>query len=334
MAIALLPLAWLFGGLAALRRLLYRAGWLRAQRLPVPVVVIGNLIAGGAGKTPTTIAVVELLRRHGFHPGIVSRGHGRRAEGVVDVRPDTPVGDSGDEPLLLRIRLGVPVLVGRDRVAAARALLRLHPTTDIIVSDDGLQHLRLARDAQVLVFDARGVGNGWLLPAGPLREPLRRAPPPRSLVLYNAAAPTTRWAGDIANARLAGAVALADWWAGKAATYDTLRALAGRPLLAAAGMGQPARFFDMLGAAGLQIGTLPLPDHHDFATLPWLANTPDVVVTEKDAVKLAPTRTGTTRIWVAPLDFRTGPAFDTALLRLLPRPTTDTGSIHDGHPTA
>ena len=158
LAVALLPLAWLFGAAAALRRMLYRAGWLKAEALPVPVVVIGNLIVGGAGKTPTTIAVVELLRRHGFQPGVVSRGYGRRIDGVVDVAVDTPVAESGDEPRLLRIRLGVPVLVGRDRVAAARELLRLHPATDVIVSDDGLQHLRLARDAQVLVFDARGAG--------------------------------------------------------------------------------------------------------------------------------------------------------------------------------
>ena len=153
-------------------------------------------------------------------------------------------------------------------------------------------------------------------------------------MLYNAATATTPWAGDVASARLAGAVSLADWWAGKAAARETLQALVGRPLLATAGMAQPARFFDMLSAAGLEISRLPLPDHHDFASLPWPAGTPDVIVTEKDAVKLDPARIVATRIWVAPLDFRTGPAFDAALLRLLPRPATDTGSNHDGHPTA
>jgi tetraacyldisaccharide 4'-kinase len=334
LAKALLPLAWAFGALAALRRACYRAGLLRAQRLPVPVLVVGNLIAGGAGKTPTTIAVVQLLLRHGFRPGIVSRGHGRRSDGIVDVGVDTDVGDSGDEPLLLRIRLGVPVVVGRDRVAAALALLRLHPATDIIVSDDGLQHLRLARDAQVLVFDARGVGNGWLLPAGPLREPLREAPPPRSLVLYNAAAPTTAWPGHVATARLGGAASLAAWWAGEAATLDTLHELAERPLLAAAGTAQPGRFFNMLSAAGLRIERLPLPDHHAYATLPWPPGTPDVIVTEKDAVKIRPEHVDATRVWVAPLDFDTGRPFEAALLHLLPRAPTTTGSNPDGHPTA
>ena len=186
-AAALLPLAWLFGALAASRRGLYRAGMLRRVEVGVPVVVVGNLIAGGAGKTPTVLAVVRLLQRHGRRPGIVSRGHGRTDAGVLEVSPDTLAQDCGDEPLLLRLRAGVPVCVARDRVAAAQALRRRHPEVDVIVSDDGLQHLRLARDLQIIVFDERGAGNGWLLPAGPLREPLPATPPPRSLVLYNAA---------------------------------------------------------------------------------------------------------------------------------------------------
>jgi tetraacyldisaccharide 4'-kinase len=334
LALMLLPLAWAFGALAALRRLLYRIGWLRTQRLPVPVVVVGNLIVGGAGKTPTVIAVVTLLRKHGFHPGVISRGHGRHADRIVDVRVDTPPGDSGDEPLLLRIRLGVPVVVGRDRVAAAHELLRLHPDTDVIVSDDGLQHLRLARDAQVLVFDSRGVGNGWLLPAGPLREPLSAGPPPASLVLYNAARPSIPWPGHQAQARLRGVVSLAQWWAGQAASIEAMATLAQRPLFAAAGMAQPSRFFDMLEAAGLNIRRYPLPDHYDFGDLPWSVGTPDAIVTEKDAVKLDPQRIGSTRVWVAPLDFSTGAAFDAALLHLLPPPTSHPGPNHDGHPTA
>jgi tetraacyldisaccharide 4'-kinase len=190
-----LPVAVVFGALVALRRLAFRTGLLRSIRLGVPVVVVGNLVAGGAGKTPTVLAIVAWLRARGHTPGIVSRGHGRLDGGVLDVQRTTPASACGDEPLLLRLRSGAPVCVGRDRVAAGQALRRLHPQVDVIVSDDGLQHLRLARDVQVIVFDERGAGNGWLLPAGPLREPLPVEVPPRSLVLYNAARPSTALPG-------------------------------------------------------------------------------------------------------------------------------------------
>ncbi len=319
LAAALLPLAALFAALVALRRGLYRLGWLRAQRLDVPVVVVGNLIAGGAGKTPTVLAVVQALQRRGWRPGIVSRGHGRSgAQGVLEVRPDTPAGASGDEPLLLRLRAGVPVCVGRDRVAAARELRQRHPQVDIVVSDDGVQHLRLARDVQVIVFDERGAGNGWLLPAGPLREPLPAAVPARSVVLYNAAAPSTTLPGWLAQRRLAGVVGLADWWLGRPPAPEPLAALAGRPVLAAAGIAQPQRFFAMLRAQGIDVVPLALPDHHDYATLPWPAGTPEVVVTEKDAVKLTPQHAGATRVWVAALDFAPDAGFEAALVALLP----------------
>ncbi|MEO6030377.1 MAG: tetraacyldisaccharide 4'-kinase, partial [Burkholderiaceae bacterium] len=196
LARSLWPLAALFGGLVAARRLAYRQAWLPQQELAVPVIVVGNLIAGGAGKTPATIAIVALLRRHGWVPGIISRGYGGRGGATpLEVRVDTPATACGDEPLLMRRRTGLPVVVGRNRVAAGRALLRNHPEIDVIVSDDGLQHLRLARDAQVLVFDERGAGNGWMLPAGPLREPIPAAVPARSVVLYNAPEATTALPG-------------------------------------------------------------------------------------------------------------------------------------------
>ena len=320
LACALLPLATAFGALTALRRGLYRVGLLKAHALPVPVIVVGNLIAGGAGKTPTVIAIVGLLRRHGFTPGVVSRGYGGSHIGLLAVTRAVPAAQSGDEPLLMHLRTGAALVVGRDRVAAARDLLRRHPRVDVIVSDDGLQHLALARTAQVIVFDERGVGNGWLLPAGPLREALPRTPPPRSLIVYNAAAPSTPLPGTLARRGLAGVVPLRDWRAGAAAAPAALEALRGRPLVAAAGLARPERFFAMLRDAGLSFGSLPLPDHHDYATLPWPADTPDVVLTEKDAIKLDPTRSGATRIWVAPLDFDLDAAFETALLALLPPP--------------
>ena len=323
MAWALLPLAALYGAVVALRRALYRWGWCRAQTLPVPVIVVGNLIVGGAGKTPTVMAIVRLLRRHGQVPGIISRGHGRRSQRrrdktCLEVSADTPASDCGDEPKLLRLRSGAPVVVGRDRVAAGRLLLARHPEVNVIVADDGLQHLGLARTAQVLVFDERGVGNGWLLPAGPLREPFARSVPMRSVVLYNAPAATTDWPGSVAQGALAGIVPLAAWWQGQAAAMPALVALRGRPLLAAAGVARPRRFFGMLREAGLSITPMPLPDHHDYKTLPWPPTTADVVLTEKDAVKIDLQRIGSTRVWVATLDFAPPPAFDAALLALLP----------------
>lgn len=320
------PLSWLFAVVVATRRALYRWRLLRPQSLPVPVLVVGNLIAGGAGKTPTVMAVIRHLQARGHRPGILSRGHGRRsnAPAVMEVCPTTPAHDAGDEPLLLRLRLGVPVFVGADRVAVARAALAAHPEIDMLVSDDGLQHLRLPRAAQVVVFDERGVGNGWMLPAGPLREPLTSEPPPHTVVLYNAPQASTAWPGHLAQRQLAGLLPLADWWAGQAPTWQVLRdlAAAGTPVTAAAGVARPERFFDMLRAAGLAITPMPLPDHHDYATLPWPADATDVVVTEKDAVKLRPERLAaagiSTRLWVAPLDFTVDAAFDAALRAVLP----------------
>ena len=334
LACALLPLAWVFGALSAFRKQLYRLGWWRTQPVSVPVIVVGNLIVGGAGKTPTVMAIVALLRRRGFTPGIVSRGYGRSALHTLDVQTHTPAAACGDEPLLMHRRTGAPVVVGRDRVAAVQALLGAHPAVDIVVSDDGLQHLKLARDAQVLVFDERGVGNGWLLPAGPLREPLPASVPARSVVLYNAPAASTPLAGILATRSLAGVVALAAWHAGHAASMATLESLRGRPLVAAAGVARPNRFFDMLRAHHLRIRTLPLPDHFDFATLPWPADTSDVVLTEKDAVKLDPARLGATRVWVAALDFALPAAFETALLSLLPAPLKHVHEPDHGNQTA
>jgi tetraacyldisaccharide 4'-kinase len=318
LAILLLLLAGPYALLSGLRRALYRAGLLHSHRIDRPVVVVGNLIAGGAGKTPTTLALIDLLRRHGWHPGVVSRGHGRRSRGVVDVETGTPATMSGDEPLLLRLRGRVPVCVGEDRVAAARELCARHPQVDIVVCDDGLQHLRLARDVQVLVFDERGAGNGWLLPAGPLREPMPRRVPPRSVVVYNAPRPSTPWPGHVARRSLGAIVALSDWWAGTGSRADGRCELRGRRVLAVAGVARPERFFDMLRAEGLDLVEHPLPDHHDFAAPAWPNGTGDVVLTEKDAVKLPPDRAGAVRIWVAALDFGFDAALERELLALLP----------------
>jgi tetraacyldisaccharide 4'-kinase len=351
LAIALTPLSLLYRGLrridvARQRRRIASRG---LRPVDVPIVVVGNLVAGGAGKTPTVVATVALLRRHGFTPGMVSRGHGRRrgAAGeleepadsssvafdtqpvhtddpdLVEVTATSDARFTGDEPLLLHLRTQAPMVVGADRVAACRELLRRHPTVDVIVCDDGLQHLALKPDVAVIVFDERGAGNGWLLPAGPLREPMPTSLAADQLVIYNADLASTALPGFMAIRRLSGAVRLAGWWAGEPASMRVLQSLRERPMLAAAGMARPQRFFDMLRSAGLQVTPMPLPDHHDFAELPWPAGTPDVVVTEKDAVKLRPDAVGRTRVWVAPLDFEPEAAYGAALVkRLRPRQRT------------
>ena len=314
MAWLLWPPSLLYGVVMALRRWAFAIGWRRSGRAPVPVIVVGNLVVGGAGKTPTVIALVQALRAAGWSPGVVSRGHGRRVALTLAVDDAGRAADTGDEPLLIRRRTQVPVWVGRRRLEAARALCSAHPEVNVLVADDGLQHLALAREVQVIVFDERGIGNGLLLPAGPLRQSLPRFVPVNSHVLYNAEQPTTRWPGALAQRRLGGAVLLQDWWQGAEASPQALQALRGRPLLAAAGMASPQRFFDMLRSAGLDFEVLALPDHHDFAHAPWPAGTADVLVTEKDAVKLMPAAAGATRIWVVPLDFQLPPDFQAAVL--------------------
>lgn len=318
LAALLYPLSLLYGAALAVRGALAAAGWPRVERLAVPVVVVGNVVAGGAGKTPAVLALLDVLRRAGFTPGVVSRGYARDGESVLEVQTGTTVRSCGDEPLLLRLRGRAPVVVGRNRPAAARALLAAHPQVDIVVSDDGLQHRRLGRDAQLIVFDERGAGNGWLLPAGPLREPLARDVPARSVVVYNAPRATTAWPGALARRALGGAVELSAWRAGDAATRAGLDALRGRRVLAAAGIARPQRFFEMLRACGIEFDALALPDHFDYAALPWPAGTQEVIVTEKDAVKLANgAPLGATRVWVATLDFGFDSATEAALLALL-----------------
>ncbi len=313
LAAALLPLSALYRALLALRRLAYTVGLKRVETLPVPVIVVGNWIVGGAGKTPTTLAVLALLQARGLKAGVISRGYGRDGDGVHHVTRHSTARDAGDEPLLIHLRSGAPVVVGRDRVAAARALLAAHADIDLLVSDDGLQHWRLPRRLSLLVFDERGLGNGRLLPAGPLRQP-PATPTAHELVVYNAPHASTPLTGFVGARRLSGAVPLADWWAGAPADLQLLDALRAKPgLLAVAGIARPQRFFDMLMAGGLRIDTLPLPDHADLTPLPWPADAAGVVLTEKDAVKLPPERAGTTPVWVVTLDFDPGAAFEAAL---------------------
>ncbi len=297
LAWCLLPLSLLFGAVTALRRKAYAHGWLRVERLPVPVVIVGNVTVGGTGKTPTVIALVAALRAAGYAPGVISRGYRAQATGLRAVTGAASAREVGDEPLLIARRAGVPLWIGRDRPAAARALLAAHPSVDVIVSDDGLQHYQLSRDVELVVFDQRLGGNGFLLPAGPLREPQSR---PRDATLINDPNAAARsapypWPDTYALRLLPGAA----WQLDQPALRRDLQAFAGRRILAAAGIGAPERFFATLRAAGLAIDTLALPDHYDFADDPFDASTAEVIlITEKDAVKC---RQPDPRIWVVPV---------------------------------
>jgi tetraacyldisaccharide 4'-kinase len=317
--LALKLLAGMFGAVVATRRWLYRVGWISPLKLPVPVVVVGNRVVGGAGKTPTTLALIDALRDRGWTPGVVSRGHGGNGNDARAVLPDSRAADVGDEPVLLARRGGVPVWVACDRAAAGQALLAAHPDVDLLLCDDGLQHLALARDVEVVVFDERGAGNGWLLPAGPLRESID-SPPATSepaLLVYNAAQASTSLPGHLIERRLAGAVLLSDWWRGVPANAAAWHELRTEPALLCAGIGQPQRLVRMLSDVGVPVRLQSLADHFDFADLPWPADTGDVIVTEKDAVKLDPERISRerpgTRVWVVPLRFQLPEALIDAL---------------------
>lgn len=316
LACALWPLSLLFRGLAAVRRACYAAGIAHAERLPVPVVVVGNIFIGGTGKTPLTIWLVEALRAAGFRPGVVSRGFGGKDAAPRAVGAASTPAEVGDEPVLIAARTGCPVFVGRARAAAGRALLAAHPEVDVIVTDDGLQHYALARDVEIVLFDGRGVGNGWTLPAGPLREPPSRRrdftvvnAPELTPALAAAVAPPAATAADAPwPMRLAGDVAerLAD-----RSERVSLAELAHRGarlrVAAAAGIGHPGRFFAMLRNAGLRPAELPLPDHHDFMDRPFAAIEADIIlVTEKDAVKCWQIEEirNDPRVWVVPVNAR------------------------------
>lgn len=320
------PVSLAYGALLAIRSCLYRLGLKKVHRLDVPVVVVGNVVVGGAGKTPTVIAVVDHLLDRGWRPGVVSRGHGRRSGLVVHVHPDTAPSESGDEPALIHLRTHAPVVVSANRVEAARALRLAHPEVNIIVCDDGLQHLALHRDVEIVVFDDRGTGNGRLLPAGLLREPWPRASAgaaSKCLVLHQRRenAPTSTLAHS-PGAPVFGAVRrLAKQAVGPTGEQIGLLQLCGRNVTAVAGIARPHVFFDMLRGAGLvptrEVG---LPDHaapQDYASL-MQDPTTTLLCTEKDAVKLFPALTHLApsqrpQAWAVPLELTPDPSFFAAL---------------------
>jgi tetraacyldisaccharide 4'-kinase len=301
LASALWPVSLLFRLLAAVRRTLYGAGVLSTTRLPVPVIVVGNIFVGGTGKTPFTIWLVDQLRRAGFVPGVISRGYGAQNDQPIEVTQTSSPASVGDEPALMARRAQCPVMVARNRVAAAQALLAAHPEVNLIISDDGLQHYALQRDIEIVLCDERGNGNGWMLPAGPLREPASRR---RDFTVING----THLPADISPQsmcmQLVGDIAerLSD-----RSQSIALSAISASRIVAAAGIGNPSRFFSMLRNAGLTIEELPLPDHYDFAGNPFASVQADVIlITEKDAVKCMQLETmkNDPRLWVVPVTAR------------------------------
>lgn len=288
LAHALLPLSWLYQAGHAGHRGLYWAGLRKSWRVGLPVIVVGNLYAGGTGKTPLVIALVRALAAHGWRPGVLSRGYRREKRDVRPVDVHAKAAEVGDEPLLIAQTTGVPVVCGADRVAAARVLRSLNPNCDVIVCDDGLQHIRLARDFELVVLHFRGLGNGWLLPAGPLRDPPSRLKTVDAVVRHGEV-PAVRIYSPVFTMRteLGDVEALKDARS-RAPLADLVREqrAKGTRIVAAAGIGAPERFFAMLRDAGLQIEEIPLPDHYDFALNPFAGHAYDVaLMTEKDAVK-------------------------------------------------
>ena len=304
MACLLLPLSLPFIMLAGIRRALYRSGLLCRERLPVPVVVVGNITVGGTGKTPLVIYLARALRALGRHPGIVSRGYGGDTEDVAEVTPGSDPGAVGDEPLLLVRRSACPVFVGSDRVAAGRSLLARNPECDVIIADDGLQHYRLARDVEIVMFDERGVMNGWSLPAGPLREPVSRLTLVDAVVLNGIAVPPAptldrpvfvmRLLGDSFHR-------LDDSLMTCCATD-----FAGKKLHAVAGIGSPQRFFDQLTRMGLIFAGHAFADHHAYRAEDIAFDGDAILTTEKDAVKLARLSLPLP-VWVVPVTAEVSP---------------------------
>lgn len=302
----LLPLHWLFVSVSVWRR-----RWIKPIRLPVPVIVVGNLIVGGAGKTPLVAALALALQRQGRRPGIISRGYGSAARGALPVAMNSSAHAVGDEPLLLARRTGVPVWVGRDRVAVGKALLAASPEVDVLLSDDGLQHYRLARTAEIVVFDGRGAGNGWRLPLGPLREPLARLESVSAIacngevVLDWPAGAVPRFSIDLQPGRF--------YALGNPSATCGAGDLLGRNLHAVAGIGDPRRFFETLRQLGLQFTAHSFPDHHAYVAGDLeFAQDAVLLMTEKDAVKCA--NLTRNEAWVLPVEAELPPALVTLLL--------------------
>lgn len=300
--IALLPLSWLFAGLASLRRFLYRRGVLKSYRMPVPVIVVGNITAGGSGKTPVTLWLAIWLKRVGKKPAIVSRGYGGQGSAVTEsVTADSDPAIVGDEPVLLASRSGCPVYVDTNRVFAAQAAVA--GGADIIICDDGLQHYRLQRDAEIAVIDGmRGIGNGHLLPAGPLRESEGRLDSvDRIMIQCEADESQPRYGNRAIDRRTTRFVLGGDRVRHlKTGSTRPLTEMKSHRVHAVAAIGNPERFFRYLEHYGLYVQRHPLADHAAISAddLQFDDDLP-VIITEKDEVKCR--RIASDKVWSLPV---------------------------------
>ncbi len=307
LTLGLAPLSALFRGAVAARRCLYRTGVLKTTHLPVPVIVIGNISVGGTGKTPLVLWIADLLARSGHRPGIITRGYG--GDGVLRpvTRSSTPA-QVGDEPMLLARRTEAPIFAGPDRVRAAQALLAAHPDCDVLISDDGMQHYALARDMEIAIVDgARGFGNGRLLPAGPLREPVCRLAYVDAIVCNGTCSALGLPAYEM--------VLSGDRCVNLANPNQQCAATAFKeiPVRALAAIGNPARFFAHVRELGLRFSEHPFPDHHPFRVQDLAFASDDVVLmTEKDAVKC--TAFAKPNWWYLPVTAQADPALGELIL--------------------
>ena len=339
-ALALWPLSKLFGAISSLRIFLYDLGIIKSNALSVPVVIVDNIRIGGTGKTPTVLAIAKVLKAQGFHPGIISRGYKGSSQEVVEVSASSLPSIVGDEPCYMASQLqdlNIPIFVHPERVKAGQELLKQYPHVDVIISDDGLQHYSLKRwsaregghDIELVIRDARGEGNQFLLPAGPLRESANR---PRDFTFnlglkestgpYFQDAPSFDLDIQIGNiyqlkepSHQIPLLAIND-------LLDT-GASTSQQLLAAAGLGNPKKFFQLLKDAGLNFNELPLPDHYDFSINPFKDKSAKVIlITEKDAVKCSQLNDykDDERIWVLPVTVDLPTDFVNQMVDILKRP--------------
>jgi len=286
--ILLIPFSWVFAVITSVRKSLYKKEWLKSYRLAVPVMVIGNINVGGTGKTPLVIWLAEQLQLAGYKPGIISRGYGGKAKTVQAVFAHSNPQEVGDEPVLIAQRTRCPVFISPNRVVAGQALLQVHPECNVVISDDGLQHYRLQRDIEIIVFDgAKGFGNGALLPAGPLRESTARLNDVDAVISNGKVANLEKQLHSHTLMPIEMQLESTHFYnlIDHGLTCDA-QAFASQQVLAIAGIGNPERFFQQLHLLGLNFQRQAYPDHYAFQSQDFEAMMADVIVmTEKDAVK-------------------------------------------------